>query len=334
MNKKQSSKKFNFGEFYGKWGTLCLLLIIIVLASVFVPNFVKPRNISNILLQNAVVAILAFGATFIIILGHTNIGYGSELAFIGCTACLLMNKLQDMMPPMVAAIISIIAAMVMGLIIGAISGAIITKFEIPAFIMTLAVMSIARGGALLITNGTPVSGMNDAFNWFGQGYLGPIPVSVIIMVVLFIVTWILLNKTCFGRHIYAVGGNEKAAIASGINSKRVIKKAFILDGAITGIAAVVFMARQASGTPAGGLSYEFDAITAVVVGGTSIAGGSGNVVGTVIGALIVGIINNVQNLLHVNTYWQQVVKGLVILLAIIIDVVTKRAAAKAKTMRS
>jgi len=329
MNSQKTVNKFNFGEFYGKWGTLLILVIIVVLASLFVPNFIKPRNLSNILLQNCVVAMLAFGATFIIILGHTNIGYGSELAFIGCIACLLMIRLQEIMPPAAAAVITVISAMLIGLGVGAVSGYIITKFNIPAFIMTLAIMTMARGGALLITNGTPVSGMDAAFNWLGQGFIGPIPTSVVIMILLFCITWLLLNKTAFGRHIYAVGGNENAAVASGIKSKLVIKKAFLLDGLITGIAAVVFMARQASGTPAGGLAYEFDAITAVVVGGTSIAGGSGNVGGTIIGAIIVGIINNVQNLLHVNTYWQQVIKGVVILLAIILDVVTKRAAEKA-----
>lgn len=328
MNK--SEKKFNFGEFYGKWGTLMILVVIAVLSALFVPNFVKPRNLINILLQNAVVAMLAFSATFVIILGHINVAYGSELAFIGCISCLVMNSLQASMSPVAAALIALLAAVIVGMVIGSINGYVITKFNIPAFIMTLAVTTIARGGALLLTNGTPVAGMDDAFNWFGQGYIGPIPTSVIIMVILFVIAWVLLNKTCFGRHIYAVGGNENAAIASGINSKKVVRRAFLLDGIFTGIAAVVFMARQASGTPAGGLQYEFDAITAVVVGGTSLAGGSGNVVGTIIGAIIVGIINNVQNLLHINTYWQQVVKGLVILIAVIIDVVTKRAAAKAK----
>lgn len=328
MNK--SEKKFNFGEFYGKWGTLMILVVIAVLSALFVPNFVKPRNLINVLLQNAVVAMLAFSATFVIILGHINVAYGSELAFIGCISCLVMNSVQSSMSPVVAALVSLIVAVLVGMVIGGINGYVITKFNIPAFIMTLAVTTIARGGALLLTNGTPVAGMNDAFNWFGQGYIGPIPTSVIIMIILFAVAWVLLNKTCFGRHIYAVGGNENAAIASGINSKKVVKRAFLLDGIFTGIAAVVFMARQASGTPAGGLQYEFDAITAVVVGGASLSGGSGNVVGTIIGAIIVGIINNVQNLLHINTYWQQVVKGLVILIAVIIDVVTKRAAAKAK----
>lgn len=326
MNKQ----KFNFGEFYGKWGTLVILIVIFAVSSLLVPNFIKPMNLSNVLLQNAVVAMIAFSATFVIILGHINVAYGSELAFIGCISCLVMNGLQDKMPPAAAAVLTVLAAMLVGVIIGAINGYVITKFAIPAFIMTLAVTTIARGGALLLTNGTPVSGMDDAFNWFGQGFIGPVPVSVVIMVVLFIISWILLNKTSFGRHLYAVGGNENAAIASGIKSKNVVRKAFIFDGLITGIAAVVFMARQASGTPAGGLQYEFDAITAVVVGGTSLAGGSGNVVGTLIGAIIVGIINNVQNLLHINTYWQQVVKGLVILIAVIIDVVTKRAASKVK----
>ena len=328
MNK--SKEKFNFGEFYGKWGTLLILVVIAVLSALFVPNFIKPRNLINVLLQNAVVAMLAFSATFVIILGHINVAYGSELAFIGCISCLVMNSVQASVAPVIAALLSLAVAVVVGMVIGAINGYVITKFNIPAFIMTLAVTTIARGGALLLTNGTPVAGMDDAFNWFGQGYIGPIPTSLVIMILLFVVAWVLLNKTCFGRHIYAVGGNENAAIASGINSKKVVKRAFLLDGIFTGIAALVFMARQASGTPAGGLQYEFDAITAVVVGGTSLSGGSGNVVGTIIGAIIVGIINNVQNLLHSNTYWQQVVKGLVILIAVIIDVVTKRAAAKAK----
>ena len=328
MNK--SKEKFNFGEFYGKWGTLLILVVIAVLSALFVPNFIKPRNLINVLLQNAVVAMLAFSATFVIILGHINVAYGSELAFIGCISCLVMNSIQTTTSPVAAALISLVVAVAVGMVIGAINGWVITKFNIPAFIMTLAVTTIARGGALLLTNGTPVAGMDDTFNWFGQGYIGPIPTSVVIMILLFVVAWVLLNKTCFGRHIYAVGGNENAAVASGINAKKVVRRAFLLDGIFTGIAALVFMARQASGTPAGGLQYEFDAITAVVVGGTSLSGGSGNVVGTIIGAIIVGIINNVQNLLHINTYWQQVVKGLVILIAVIIDVVTKRAAAKAK----
>jgi inositol transport system permease protein len=182
----------------------------------------------------------------------------------------------------------------------------------------------------LFTKGTPVTGMSKSFLFIGQGNIGFIPVSVLILVILFVITWILLNKTPFGRYIYAVGGNENAAIASGIKSKVVVVKAFILDGALTAIAGVVLMSRINSGQPAAGVSYEFDAITAVVVGGTSLSGGSGSIVGTIIGAIIVGIINNVQNLLNINAYWQQIVKGLIILFAVIFDVVSKSRAKKRK----
>jgi inositol transport system permease protein len=190
--------------------------------------------------------------------------------------------------------------------------------------MTLAITTVARGAALLFTKGVPISGMGAQFLIIGQGNLGFMPVSVLILIILFIITWILLNKTSFGRYIFAVGGNENAAVASGIKSKTVVFKAFVLDGALTAIAGIVLMSRINSGQPAAGVSYEFDAITAVVVGGTSLAGGSGSLVGTIIGAVIVGIINNVQNLLNINAYWQQIVKGLIILFAVILDVVSKR----------
>jgi inositol transport system permease protein len=168
--------------------------------------------------------------------------------------------------------------------------------------------------------------MGPSFLVLGQGNIGIIPVSVIILLALFIITWIFLNKTTFGRYVFAVGGNENAAIASGIKSKRVVIKAFILDGILTGIAGAILMSRMNSGQPSAAVSYEFDAITAVVVGGTSLSGGAGSLVGTIIGAIVVGIINNVQNLLNINTQWQQVVKGVIILLAVILDVVSKRRA--------
>lgn len=322
MSKKEST--FDLSMFLGKYRTLLILVALFILSSVFVPNFLNPVNLRNVMLQNAVVILLAYGATYVIILGHINVAYGAELAFIGCLSCMVMTATNSI-------VLALAAALATGVAIGLINGIMITTFTIPAFIMTLGMQTIARGGALLMTDGSPISMVNfPAFKWFGQGYIGFLPVSVIIMVILYIVVWAILNKTSFGRYVYAVGGNEKAAIASGIKSKSVVRKAFLLDGVITAIAAVIFMARQASGTPAGGVSYEFDAITAVVVGGASLSGGVGNVFGTLIGALIVGIVNNVQNLLGVNTYWQQIIKGLIILIAVIIDVVTKKSAAKGK----
>jgi inositol transport system permease protein len=247
----------------------------------------------------------------------------SEIALTGCVAAMVMVGSNNLA-------LAVLAALALGLFIGCVNGLVITRFGIPAFIMTLAVTTVARGSALLITKGSPVTGMGETFLIIGQGNVGFIPVSVIILLILFVITWILLNKTSFGRYIFAVGGNENAAIASGIKTKQVVIKAFILDGLLTATAGVVLMSRINSGQPAAGISYEFDAITAVVVGGTSLSGGAGSLVGTIIGAVIVGIINNVQNLLSVNTYWQQIVKGLIILFAVILDVINKRRALHAK----
>jgi inositol transport system permease protein len=318
MSSKQVKLR-NILQGEGKNGIFFILIVIFLLSSIFVPGFFTQANLTNVLRQITVVTILALGATFVIILGHINVAYGSEIALTGCIACAVMVATNSVL-------IATVVALALGLLIGSINGIVITQFGIPAFIMTLAITTVARGSALLFTKGAPVTGMGPSFLIIGQGNLGFMPVSVLILIVLFIVTWILLNKTAFGRYIFAVGGNENAAIASGIKSKTVVLKAFILDGALTAIGGLVLMSRINSGQPAAGVSYEFDAITAVVVGGTSLSGGSGSLVGTIAGAVIVGIINNVQNLLNVNTYWQQVVKGLIILFAVILDVVSKRSA--------
>jgi inositol transport system permease protein len=307
-------------ERWRKDGIFFILILVFVASSIFVNGFFSAANLTNVLRQITVVTILALGATFVIILGHINVAYGSEIALIGCVTCSVLVATNNLF-------IAILAGLLLGVLIGSVSGFVITKFGIPAFIMTLAVTTVARGAVLLYTNATPISGMNKSFAFFGQGYIGFIPVSVLIMLILFCITWVLLNKTAFGRHLYAVGGNENAAIASGIKTKKVVCLAFVFDGIMTAVAGIVLMSRMNSGQPGAGVSYEFDAITAVVVGGTSLSGGSGSVVGTIIGAVIVGIINNVLNLLNVNTYWQQIAKGLIILFAVIADVMNKRASA-------
>ncbi|NDL66436.1 ABC transporter permease [Clostridiales bacterium F-3ap] len=313
----------NLAELYGKYGTFAILVIIFTLSSIFTKGFATQANLTNVLRQITVVTILALGATFIIILGHINVAYGSMIALIGVISTAIMVATGSVF-------VAVMGAVGLGLVIGAINGYVITKFHIPAFIMTLAVTTVARGAVLLFTNGVPITGMGKSYTFIGQGYIGFMPVSVLILLILFVISWIMLNKTRFGRHVYAVGGNEQAAIASGIKSKNVVRKAFLFDGFTAAIAGVVLMSRMNSGQPAAGLAYEFDAITAVVVGGTSLAGGAGTIVGTIIGAVIVGIINNVQNLANVNTYWQQIVKGLIILIAVIIDKMTKRASSAKK----
>lgn len=327
----REKEKFNFGAFYTRYGTFMLLLVIFILAMVGVPSFLGRENLTNILRQIAVVTILAFGVQFVIILGHINVALGSEIALIGCISCLVMVKVQDALGPGVGLVVAILAALLVGVGIGAINGYIITRFNIPAFIMTLGVTEVARGLALIITGGKPVSGMADSFKALGQSYVfGVIPISVVITALVFVIGWVILNRYKFGRHLYAVGGNVLAAEASGIKSKIVVRKAFIIDGICAAIAGILFMSRLGTGQPSAGTTYEFKAITACVVGGTSLAGGSGSIVGTLIGSIIVGIIENAQTLLGIDAYWQQVVRGLIILTAVIIDVVTKLAAAKAK----
>lgn len=321
--KTAKKKAFNFGQFYGKYGIFIILAVIFAAASVAVPGFFSEYNLTSVLLSIACTTVLALGATFVIILGNINIAYGSELAFIGCIACMVDVATGSV-------VLALLAALAIGLVLGALTGFVITKFNIPAFIMTLALTEAARGGAVLVTGGKTISGLSDPFRFLGQGYVGPIPMAIIILVIAFIIMWIILNKTPFGRYLYAVGGNAKAAEASGISPKKVILKAYILDGILVGISSVVLMSRLNSGVPGAAVSYEMDAITAVVVGGTSMSGGSGTLFGTIVGAIIVGIINNVQTLMGVDSNMQKIVKGCIIVAAVIIDVVTKNSAKKAR----
>lgn len=318
-----SKKKFNFGQFYGKFGILIILAALFLISTIFVPGFFSRYNLTNILLAISCTTTLALGATFVIILGNINIAYGSELALIGCIACIVDVTTGNVL-------LAILSALAIGLVLGAVCGFVITKFSIPAFIMTLALTEAARGAAVKVTGGQTISGISKGFSFLGQGYVGPIPMAIIILAICFAVCYIILNKTPFGRYIYAVGGNAKAAEASGINPKKIVFKAYLLDGVLTGIASLLLMSRLNSGVPGAGLTYEMDAITAVVVGGTSMAGGSGTLVGTIFGAIIVGIINNIQTLLGVDSNIQRIVKGLIIVGAVIIDVVTKNSAKKSR----
>ena len=218
--------------------------------------------------------------------------------------------------------LAVLTGVLLGALTGFINGLVITTFRIPSFIMTLAMTTVARGATLLYTGGAPVIELGD-FKIIGQGLVGSVPISVIILAVVAVISWGLLTKTRFGRYVYAVGGNERAALASGIHPGNVLIKAFVYNGALAGIAGIILTSRINSGQPAAGVGYEFDAITAVVVGGTSLMGGTGTITGTIIGSFIIGIINNLLNLLNVSSYWQQIVKGLIIAVTVILDVWTK-----------
>ena len=321
---KRSAKAagLDFASVYRRYGTILIFIGICILASILSPTFLTEANLTNVLRQVVVVSLLACGVTFIIILGQIDVSLGSVLALSGVIATSVMQMTQSVT-------LAVIAGLCVGAATGLVNGVVITLFRIPSFIMTLAMTTVARGAALLYTGGVPITGLGE-FNVIGQGAIGPIPISVLILVAFILVSWVLLNKTTFGRYVYAVGGNQRAALASGIKPGSIIIKAFVYNGILCAIAGIVLMSRINSGQPAGGVGYEFDAITAVVVGGTSLMGGTGTITGTVIGALIIGVINNILNLLNVSSYWQQIIKGLIIAIAVILDVWTKSARSKKK----
>lgn len=310
-------KGFQFSDFHAKYGTIAIFAIIFALSAILVPNFANPANLMNVVRQMVVVTLLAFGVTFVIILGHIDVSLGSVLALCGCVAATVMKSTQSVA-------LAVLAGLAVGLITGVVNGAIVTKFAIPAFIMTLAMTTVARGSVLLFTGGRPVTNLGS-FEEIGNGdFFGLVPYSILILCVFLIISWVLLNRTKYGRYVYAVGGNSAAAVASGIDANKVVRRSFLYNGILCSLGGIVLMSRMDSGQPAAGIGYEFDAITAVVVGGTSLSGGRGTIIGTLIGSMIIAIINNDLNLLNVHSYWQQIAKGLIILVAVILDVYTKR----------
>lgn len=317
----KSKKKFNFAQFYQKFGVLTLLIILFIIAALLNPNFLKIRNLQNLLRQIVTITIIASGACFMLVCGQINMAYDGLIPCVGCTACMIMVATQN-------EYLALFGGLAMGGLIGFVVGSIVTRVKIPAFLATLAVSQIASGGIMIATGGIKINNLGN-FTVFGKGSIGPVWISVILMFTAMIICHIILTKTSFGRKVFAVGGNYSAAVASGIDAKRIIRWVYVIDGVTTALAAVLFMSRLGSGQPNAGQGYAFDAITGAVVGGCSIYGGSGSVIGCLIGASIVGVLSNLLNLMNVSSYWQNIFSGAIILLAVLIDVATKEAAANA-----
>ena len=280
--------------------------------------FLKSQNMFNVLRQISTNLYLACGMTMVIILGGLDLSVGSIVALSGCVAAAGVVRYGLPLPA------AILLGLCVGVVFGMFNGAIIAKTTIPPFIVTLATMDIARGFAYVYTGGSPVRIVSKEWQFIGAGYIGKIPTPVVILVIVLIITGILMNSTKFGRHIYAVGGNVQAAIFSGISVTKVKFWVYTYSGLMAGIAGVVLASRMYSGQPTAGNGAELDAIAAVVVGGTSMSGGAGKIGGTIIGALIIGFLNNGLNLMNVNSFWQYVVKGIVILLAVFMDFLRTR----------
>ena len=298
---------------------MCVFLVIFPTTR---STFLTQNNVFNILRQNASNLFLATGMTMVIILGGIDLSVGSVIALSGCVAA---GCVVNMGLPEVAAFL---IAILIGAAVGMFNGVVICKTNIPPFIVTLASMNITKGIALVYTQGAPIRCMTDAFKFPGAGYVGPIPTPVILMLIIFVIAVMLVNRTHFGRHIYAVGGNAQAASFSGINVQKVKFWVYTFTGIMAGIAGVVIASRLYSGQPRSGEGAEMDAIAAGVVGGTSMSGGSGRLGGTLIGVLIIGVLNNGLNLMGVDSNWQYIVKGFVILLAVYVDFIRNRKAGR------
>lgn len=295
-------------------GTIAALIILIVFVSVLNPAFLQVNNLLNLMRQLIINGFIALGMTFVILTGGIDLSVGSTLAF---TSAIFAGLLQNGMNTGLAILITL----ALGLALGLINGLLITKGKLAPFIVTLATMTIFRGLTLVYMDGRPISGPKDnfAFQFLGKGQVFGIPFQVILFLIVYIVLSTLLNKTSHGRKIFAVGGNEKASFISGIKIDKVKVLVYVISALMAVVSGLVLTSRLNSAQPTAGSAYEMDAIAAVVLGGTSMTGGSGSLTGTLIGILILGVLNNGLNLLGVSSFYQQIVKGVVILIAVLID---------------
>lgn len=303
-------------KYTSKYSIFLVLGAMFVICSIISPVFLSANNIANISRQISITTIIAFGATILIIAGLLDLSAGSVLGLAGVLSVASYKATG-----------SLAVAMTVGILVAVfcnfINGIMVTKFNTPPFIATLAMQTAARGAALLYTAGQNIYQI-DQYVIFGQSSIGLIPTPVIFMVLITIVTWYLLRHTRMGRSLYAVGGNEEAARASGIHVNRIKMKAYLINGVFVGLAGVLFMSRVNAGLPNAGIGAEFEAMTAAIIGGTSFSGGIGTAIGTLAGAFIMGILNNIMNLMKVQSYMQQVVRGAIIALAVIYDIYSKK----------
>lgn len=308
-------KNLGFKRVASKYSLVLILVAFMIVFTIISPHFLTATNLINVLRQQSVVILLSFGEMVLIVCGMIDLAAGSVLALAGCVSILAYKAVPSMA-------LAFAVAIGVAVFCNLLSALMVTRFSMPPFIATLAMQTMGRGAALYITGGQNIYEIGNYIK-VGQGSLWVIPIPVIIMLVVFFVMHYITRFTKFGRSTYAVGGNQLAATAAGIRANAVKTKAYLLHGVLIGIAAVVFMSRVNGGLPNGALQYESDAITATIVGGTSFSGGAGTPFGTLLGALIVGFMNNVMNLLSIDSYIQQIIRGLIIAFAVALDIMSR-----------
>jgi ribose/xylose/arabinose/galactoside ABC-type transport system permease subunit len=297
----------------GQYGIFVAFVVICLILSLINTQFLTLSNWTIIITQVSINALLAFGVTFVIITGGIDLSLGSIVAVTGVVAASLAHP--DAYPVVVPIVVGLLA----GVAMGGVNGLVITKSKVPPFIVTLGMMTIGRGLALILSKGRPISNLSDEFNFIGGGNVLGIPFPIIILIITFILCSVVLKKTILGRYIYAVGGNEQAAKASGIRVNKVKMAVYTLCGGLAALAGILLTARITTGQPNAGAGFELDAIAAAIIGGTSTSGGKGTMTGTLIGALLIGVISNGLDLLNVTSYYQQVVMGAIIIGAVVLD---------------
>ncbi|ATO48802.1 ribose ABC transporter permease [Brevibacillus laterosporus] len=300
------------GNFLQQMGPLLGLFLLVIILSIVSSDFLTVSNIFNVLRQVSINALIAFGMTFVILTGGIDLSVGSTLALSSALSAGMMASGGD---PFLAIVVGLLA----GLVMGAFNGILVAKGNVAPFIATLATMTVFRGLTLVYTEGKPITGLPDSFGMVGKSFFLQIPMPVIWMLLSFVALYFILKHTTFGRHVYALGSNEEATRLSGVSTTKVKIWVYSISGLFASLAGIILTSRLNSAQPTAGTSYELDAIAAVVLGGTSLSGGKGWIVGTLIGAMIIGVLNNGLNLLNVSSFYQLVAKGAVILIAVLLD---------------
>jgi putative xylitol transport system permease protein len=308
-----SPRKSTLG-FLTQYGIIIAFILLCVALTFLNKYFLTPENISNILLQTSINGILAMGMTLVILTGGIDLSVGSVLAFSSIVAATFVTADNPHSP-----FVALLVGSLTGALLGLINGSIIAYLKIPPFVATLGMLSVARGLTYAYTGGMPVPNLTESFLSLGEGSFLGVPVPVLIFVLVFAILWVVLNHTTYGRSIYAVGGNVKSARTAGISTNPVTASVYVIAGLLAGLGGLILTARTSSALPQAGVSYELDAIAAVVIGGTSLSGGVGSIAGTLLGALIIGTINNGLDLLGVSSAYQQIVKGCIIVVAVLLD---------------
>jgi len=307
-------RDWGVAELVSRYGIVISFLVLFLVLSFLSNNFLTSNNLVNVLRQVSINGVLAVGMTFVILTAGIDLSIGSILALAGAVAASLVTGI-DAQP----AIFAVIAGVLVGTACGAINGGLIAYFNVPPFVATLGLLSVARGATLLYSGGRPIPNLSPEFRWLGQGAVVGIPAPVIIFAIVFVVAYMTLRYSVYGRRVYAVGGNPRSAKTSGINTRGIVFSVYALMGGLAGLAGVMLTARTTSALPQAGIGYELDAIAAVVIGGTSLTGGIGRITHTLVGVLIIGMISNGLDLMGVSSYYQQIIKGSIIVLAVLID---------------